>query len=61
MSDSAEKATIKGGWVNVYRNVDADGTMMFGRVHSSREEADTHHLKRIACIQIPDITEGEGL
>lgn len=50
----AAKPTIKGGWVNVYLRSSA--------WHPTREDADgSKSPKRIACIQIPDITEGEGL
>ena len=55
------KRTIKGGWVNVY-------DYGHGVLHCSpiffrtRAECDTEGTNSpIACIQIPDITEGEGL
>ena len=52
---SPPKRTIKGGWLNVYR-----GDHM--PWHVDREEADeAASPSRIACIQIPAITEGEGL
>lgn len=49
------KRTIKGGWVNVYRHGG-------GMYHPTREDADSSGINnRIACIQIPDFQEGEGL
>lgn len=56
------KPTIKGGWFNVYRG-DYGRPQYVGPY--SREMADSESQGdarcRIACIQIPDITEGEGL
>jgi uncharacterized coiled-coil protein SlyX len=50
------KPTIKGGWVNVYCD-------FISRIHQTKAEADgaVSNETRLACIQIPDITEGEGL
>jgi hypothetical protein len=53
------KRIIKGGWVNVYQ--DAAGPY-FTRPWFTRDEADKQAADgRISCIQIPDITEGQGL
>jgi hypothetical protein len=60
------KRTIKGGWVNVYvrrppgeRETLNDSLVTF---YVTRQAADAAAASnRIACIQIPDITEGEGL
>lgn len=53
----AAKPTIKGGWVNVYRD--------FSAWHPTRQDADDAAWSqlghRIACLRIPDFTEGEGL
>jgi hypothetical protein len=56
------KRTIKGGWVNVYEAHEPPYTWI-GGPYTSREGADRafSDRPRIACIQIPDITEGEGL
>lgn len=52
---------LKGGWVNVYWN-DYRRLMMLGEVRPTKAEADADGTSgRIACIQIPDIIEGEGL
>lgn len=57
------KRTIKGGWVNVYPGrgylTPLDGP------HPAKNVADAwaagDERDRIACIQIPDFQEGEGL
>lgn len=52
---------IKGGWVNVYR---AGTRQWYGHVHDSRSDANFEaatQMTRLACIQIPDFTEGDGL
>jgi len=58
---SAPRRTIKGGWVNVYQGM--LGFAAFGNTtFETKGEADFKGgPNRIACIQIPDITEGEGL
>lgn len=52
---------IKGGWLNVYR--DGAGYRLDDKPCSDKAAVDafTPSGERIACIQIPDITEGEGL
>lgn len=54
------KPTIQGGWLNVYRAgslaIDIKGRYLTKVVADEAARPD-----RIACIQIPDITEGEGL
>lgn len=59
---SAEpKRTIKGGWVNVYAG-DLGFASLSEWTYETKGEADYKANRgRIACIQIPDITEGEGL
>jgi len=61
---SQPKRTIKGGWLNVWA-VDGGGRAMNPTLFDTKDEADKHAAEdsgtRIACIQIPDITEGEGL
>jgi len=58
MDERFTKRTIKGGWLNMY----PDGNHF---PHPDRASADKASLTaasdRIACIQIPDVTEGEGL
>jgi hypothetical protein len=63
-SRAKPKRTIKGGWVNVY--LDEYGRASVGSLHPTKEGAvglrsATETAPIIACIQIPDITEGEGL
>lgn len=54
------KRVIKGGWINVYEG--PKGSANIGALCESKVEADMFHSpSRVACIQIPDITEGEGL
>lgn len=55
------KRTIKGGWANVYRyhNGNIQITPCMFRTRAECDGEGTDH--RIACIQIPDIEEGEGL
>lgn len=58
---TAAKHVIKSGWVNVY--CDAAGPY-FSRPWFSREGADAQadpRERRFACIQIQNITDGEGL
>jgi uncharacterized coiled-coil protein SlyX len=55
----AAKRTIKGGWVNVYRGIER--LTGLGSLYEDKVDADTFGNGRIACIRIPDITEGEGL
>jgi hypothetical protein len=51
----APKPVIKGGWLNIYK----DSQPVW---HRTRALADGGAgAYRIACIRIPDITEGEGL
>lgn len=60
---SPPKPTIKGGWVNVYWNKHRKIAMV-GELYPTQAEAGadgTGARARIACIQIPDIQEGEGL
>lgn len=53
------KPTIKGGWMNVYF---PRGEFSFDRPYPTKAEAVARRCDGcIACIQIPDITEGEGL
>jgi hypothetical protein len=61
----APKRIIKGGWVNVYRG-DYNGAHIDASkrwANKGDAEADTFGdtRERIACIFIPNITEGEGL
>jgi hypothetical protein len=58
-SAATTKRTIKGGWVNVYSGIDRN--IGLGGVYEDKVDADTYGNHRIACIRIPDITEGEGL
>jgi hypothetical protein len=55
------KRVIKGGWLNVYR--DGSGYRLDDKPCSDKRAVDgfTPSGERIACIQIPDFTEGEGL
>jgi hypothetical protein len=57
------KRTIKGGWVNVWQN--PRGFVLSAFPHqtkaSAHDEAVNDTGVRIACILIPDITEGQGL
>lgn len=55
------KPTIKGGWVNVYRDRSGVAARIADYVWADKEDADAAGIDRIACIQIPDIQEGEGL
>lgn len=62
------KPTIKGGWVNVMDAPTLDQGRMLMGPYDSRDEADSFfrdrrdpRYRRLACIQIPDFTEGEGL
>lgn len=59
--------SLKGGWVNVYPSPKPPGEELglngsFVTIYETKEFA---HLaacsNRFACIQIPDIAEGEGL
>lgn len=57
---------IKGGWVNVYCPPGKDEVHglpgSFVTAYPTREEADVAAVSnRIACIQIPDFNEGDGL
>jgi hypothetical protein len=63
LNTSAEaKRTIKGGWVNVYDEHENYG-LPLGKVYGTKALADADECSshRLACIHIPDITEGEGL
>lgn len=58
------KPTVKGGWMNVWR--DDSGNLEYGKPYPNQGEAmiarsKCSSLHFVACIQIPDITEGEGL
>ena len=55
------KPVIKGGWLNIWRC--EHGLKWDSIPRPTRQAADTAPGLgvRIACIQIPDITEGEGL
>jgi hypothetical protein len=59
------KSTIKGGWMNVYEAVGyaemSDMTGPFSRRDWADDAARRDRRTRRACIQIPDMTEGEGL
>jgi hypothetical protein len=59
-----EKRTIKGGWVNVWAH-EQGGRVAGPQFFDTKEDADHSATRdagrRIACIHIPDITEGEGL
>jgi hypothetical protein len=59
------KSTINGGWMNVYEAVGyadmADMTGPFSRRDWADDAARRDGRTRRACIQIPDMTEGEGL
>lgn len=60
----AAKRTIKGGWINVWAK-DFDCRVAGPGIFASKEIADDWASRdagrRIACIRIPDFTEGEGL
>lgn len=51
----AGKRVIKGGWINLF-----DGGVT-SSLYADKWEAQAKGAGRIACIQIPDITEGDGL
>lgn len=52
---ASARKVIKGGWLNVY----GDGGT---NLHPTRSSADSGaSCSRIACIQIPDLREGQGL
>ncbi len=58
------KRTIKGGWLNVWANPTADrvvGPIVFNSRFEADRSARIDSGTRIACIKIPDFTEGEGL
>lgn len=60
------KRTIKGGWFNVYQDGCGGRPVYDGpwsREQAERQQYACPHpdLPRVACIQIPDCTEGEGL
>lgn len=58
------KRTIKGGWVNVWFK-GGGGVALDPNIRDTKASADSYASgdegRRIACIQIPDFTEGEGL
>lgn len=59
-SEASIKRVIKGGWVNVYKKDGAVGAI--GPIYQNKGLCDHFRMADvIACIQIPDITEGEGL
>lgn len=45
------------GWVNVYWG----SVIEFSDLFDTKERADKYGDNRIACIQIPEFTEGDGL
>lgn len=55
----APKNSYSGLWANIYE--DRTGVYLFG--HATRRGADlgAGGGRRIACIKLPDFTEGEGL
>lgn len=56
--EASIKRIIEGGWVNFY----PEGGWGPDGPHATKHKADCQAgTGRIACIQIPDITEGEGL
>jgi len=57
--EASIKRIYKGGWANVV--VDRGGKLHIGYAWLTKAEADGLAAGRIACIQIPDITEGDGL
>lgn len=61
------KRILKGGWVNLY-GIDSDGTYALNHSKgcqgpfTTKEGADAcAHGSRLACVQFPDFTQGEGL
>lgn len=58
---------LKGGWVNVYPSPKPPGEELgfngsFVTIYGTKEDADLSACSnRFACIQIPEITEGDGL
>ena len=56
------KRVYRDVWVNIYP-LSAEDAPLLGYVHTSREKADLAEgiCRRIACIRLPDFTEGEGL
>ena len=58
---------LKGGWVNVYPSPKPPGEELllngsFVTIYASKEDANRAACSdRFACIQIPEITEGDGL
>ncbi|HMH95668.1 MAG TPA: hypothetical protein VK577_03695 [Bradyrhizobium sp.] len=59
--------SLKGGWVNVYPSPKPPGEELvlngsFVTIYETREDANRAACSnRFACVQIPDIAEGEGL
>lgn len=56
------KGVMRGGWINVYRYDRVPVLHVSPIIFRTREECDTEGTgHRVACIHIPDFTEGEGL
>lgn len=54
--------TLSARWINVYATPSCGDDERFVTWFASREEADAGACaNRFACIQIPEITEGDGL